>query len=196
MAAVLALTRRVGEPEPDYAARVAANELAMVVKRADLADNTDPARTALLDEETRVRLAAVSYTHLGIHRRERPPLGPHRHRGTGCCRRDRAGDFRAWPGPRHPRQVTPPGALGTQMSDDQIPVTPATAGANPVPVAQDAQDTSSTLQAAAPADVPDAGHLEEPPIRMLHERVLVSMESEKGEHRSEGGILIPSTRCV
>lgn len=29
----------------------------MVVKRADLADNTDPARTALLDEETRVRLA-------------------------------------------------------------------------------------------------------------------------------------------
>ncbi|MDK9673562.1 co-chaperone GroES [Propionibacterium freudenreichii] len=78
------------------------------------------------------------------------------------------------------------------MSDDQIPVTPATAGANPVPVAQDAQDTSSTLQAAAPADVPDAGHLEEPPIRMLHERVLVSMESEKGEHRSEGGILIPS----
>nr|WP_285121872.1 co-chaperone GroES [Propionibacterium freudenreichii] len=27
---------------------------------------------------------------------------------------------------------------------------------------------------------------------MLHERVLVSMESEKGEHRSEGGILIPS----
>ncbi|MDK9294414.1 HD domain-containing protein [Propionibacterium freudenreichii] len=57
VAAVLALTRRVGEPEPDYAARVAANELAMVVKRADLADNTDPARTALLDEETRVRLA-------------------------------------------------------------------------------------------------------------------------------------------
>jgi chaperonin GroES len=34
---------------------------------------------------------------------------------------------------------------------------------------------------------------ERPPIRMLHERVLVSTESDAGEHRSEGGILIPST---
>lgn len=57
VAAVLALTRRARESAPDYATRVAANELAMVVKRADLADNTDPARTALLDEATRVRLA-------------------------------------------------------------------------------------------------------------------------------------------
>lgn len=28
---------------------------------------------------------------------------------------------------------------------------------------------------------------------MLHERVLVSMEEDKGDRRSEGGILIPST---
>lgn len=31
------------------------------------------------------------------------------------------------------------------------------------------------------------------PIRMLHERVLVSMDEDKGDRRSEGGILIPST---
>ena len=38
-------------------ARVRANEIALWVKRADIADNTDPERTALLDEETRERLA-------------------------------------------------------------------------------------------------------------------------------------------
>lgn len=31
------------------------------------------------------------------------------------------------------------------------------------------------------------------PIRMLHDRVLVSTESESGERRSGGGILIPAT---
>lgn len=31
------------------------------------------------------------------------------------------------------------------------------------------------------------------PLRMLHDRVLVSAEEEKGERRSEGGILIPAT---
>ncbi len=39
----------------------------------------------------------------------------------------------------------------------------------------------------APDPVPEL------PIRMLHERVLVSMDEDKGERRSEGGILIPST---
>lgn len=62
VAAVLALTRRAGE-EPDvYYARVAANPLALRVKRADIADNTDPARTAALTTSTRERLAA-KYAH-------------------------------------------------------------------------------------------------------------------------------------
>ncbi|MEM6727389.1 MAG: HD domain-containing protein [Pseudomonadota bacterium] len=55
-AAVEAISRRPGErPEPYYA-RVAANPLARKVKLADIADNADPARLSLLDEETRSRL--------------------------------------------------------------------------------------------------------------------------------------------
>lgn len=34
------------------------------------------------------------------------------------------------------------------------------------------------------------------PIRMLHDRVLVSPDSEGGERRSGGGILIPATAAV
>jgi chaperonin GroES len=34
------------------------------------------------------------------------------------------------------------------------------------------------------------------PIRMLHDRVLVSLEQEGGERRSGGGILIPATASV
>ncbi len=39
----------------------------------------------------------------------------------------------------------------------------------------------------------DAGAL---PIRMLHDRVLVSTETEAGERRSSGGILIPATVAI
>jgi chaperonin GroES len=39
----------------------------------------------------------------------------------------------------------------------------------------------------------DAGSL---PIRMLHDRVLVSTETEAGERRSTGGILIPATVAI
>lgn len=42
----------------DYYARIRVNPLALAVKSADIADNTDPARTAQLPEETRERLAA------------------------------------------------------------------------------------------------------------------------------------------
>lgn len=42
--AVLAMTKREGEPYQDYLARVKANPLARQVKLADLADNMDPAR--------------------------------------------------------------------------------------------------------------------------------------------------------
>jgi chaperonin GroES len=41
--------------------------------------------------------------------------------------------------------------------------------------------------------VPDSGRL---PIRMLHDRVLVSQEGEQGERRSGGGIVIPATASV
>lgn len=34
------------------------------------------------------------------------------------------------------------------------------------------------------------------PIRMLHDRVLVSLEGESGERQTGGGILIPSTVSV
>lgn len=40
---------------------------------------------------------------------------------------------------------------------------------------------------------PPAAPESELPIRMLHERVLVNADEDKGERRSEGGILIPST---
>ncbi len=60
VAAVQLLTRGEGD-DGDYA-RIAADPLAREVKLADIADNTDPARTALLDPATRERLAA-KYTN-------------------------------------------------------------------------------------------------------------------------------------
>ena len=62
VAGVDAMTRRPGEDGDDYYRRVAAHPLARAVKQADLDDNTDPARTALLDEDTRTRLAR-KYAH-------------------------------------------------------------------------------------------------------------------------------------
>lgn len=55
-AAVDAITHRAGEPRADYLVRVRANRLAAAVKRADLADNANPARLARLDGDTRRRL--------------------------------------------------------------------------------------------------------------------------------------------
>jgi chaperonin GroES len=37
---------------------------------------------------------------------------------------------------------------------------------------------------------------EKTPIRMLHDRVLVSVDAEQGERRSSGGILIPATAAM
>ncbi|HET9141432.1 phosphohydrolase [Actinophytocola sp.] len=54
--AVVALSKRPGEPQPDYLARVAADEIALIVKRADIADNMSPHRMARLDPATRNRL--------------------------------------------------------------------------------------------------------------------------------------------
>jgi (p)ppGpp synthase/HD superfamily hydrolase len=54
--AVEAVTKREGEPVERYFARVRSNPWAVMVKTADIADNTDPARVAQLDPETRDRL--------------------------------------------------------------------------------------------------------------------------------------------
>jgi len=62
VAAVETLTKRTGESRDDYYARVAANPLALKVKRADIADNTDPERLAQLDPAVRARLTA-KYDH-------------------------------------------------------------------------------------------------------------------------------------
>jgi predicted HD phosphohydrolase len=60
--AVLAISRTPGEDPDHYYGRVAANPLALEVKRSDLDDNTDPERVAQLDAPTRERLAA-KYAH-------------------------------------------------------------------------------------------------------------------------------------
>ena len=66
-----AITRRPDEADSDHCyARVKANAVALKVKAADLADNTDPARLALLDPKQRARLE-LKYAHarqeLGVH---------------------------------------------------------------------------------------------------------------------------------
>lgn len=55
--AVVALTHLPNEPNPVYWHRVRGNQIARVVKRADIADNTDPERMVLLDDRTRDRLS-------------------------------------------------------------------------------------------------------------------------------------------
>ncbi|GGI03540.1 HD domain-containing protein [Egicoccus halophilus] len=56
--AVDALTKRDGEPYEQAISRAAADPIAARVKAADIADNADNARLALLDPETQERLAA------------------------------------------------------------------------------------------------------------------------------------------
>ncbi|MCL1898265.1 MAG: HD domain-containing protein [Micrococcales bacterium] len=58
ISAVEAVTKRPGESTGSYAQRIAANPLAVVVKRADLADNTDPSRLEALDQSLRSHLKA------------------------------------------------------------------------------------------------------------------------------------------
>lgn len=56
VAAVDALSKRPGEAQPDYLRRVAADPIAIVVKRADIADNSSPRRMDQLDAPTQQRL--------------------------------------------------------------------------------------------------------------------------------------------
>lgn len=53
---VVALSKVPGEAQLAYLHRVAADPIAVLVKRADIADNSDPVRMAALDEETQNRL--------------------------------------------------------------------------------------------------------------------------------------------
>lgn len=55
-AAVDAITHRPGEPRTAYYARVRSNPVALVVKDADIDDNTDPLRLAALDPALASRL--------------------------------------------------------------------------------------------------------------------------------------------
>ncbi len=54
--AVDAITRRPAGTDSDYYARVKANPIALTVKAADIADNTDPARLLLLEPDVRADL--------------------------------------------------------------------------------------------------------------------------------------------
>lgn len=54
--AVAAISKHPGEPQADYLTRVMANPMALVVKRADIADNMSAERLGLLDRPTRERL--------------------------------------------------------------------------------------------------------------------------------------------
>ncbi|MBP1326612.1 (p)ppGpp synthase/HD superfamily hydrolase [Leucobacter exalbidus] len=60
--AVLFLTRRPGLADDDYYRAIRRDPIALRVKLADIDDNTDPVRTAQLDEATRERLAR-KYAH-------------------------------------------------------------------------------------------------------------------------------------
>lgn len=62
IAAVDAITHRPHEDRLAYYARVKADPLALAVKHADIASNTDPNRMALLPPSTRTRLIA-KYEH-------------------------------------------------------------------------------------------------------------------------------------
>lgn len=66
--AIELLTRRPEQDPQDYYRAIRENPLAHEVKLADLADNSDPARLALLPDELQARLTrkyAAAYRALG-----------------------------------------------------------------------------------------------------------------------------------
>jgi (p)ppGpp synthase/HD superfamily hydrolase len=58
VSAVAAISKRPGEGQSDYLARVLANPIALRVKRADIADNLSADRMSRLDPPTQHRLQA------------------------------------------------------------------------------------------------------------------------------------------
>lgn len=104
--AVEALTFLDGDDRDAYYARIAANPLALTVKLADLADNSDPARLSRLDGATRARLER-KYAH--AYRKLMPPPPP--------------------PSPRPP--PLPGGTAGRLTSADGTVLGTCTAGTGP-----------------------------------------------------------------
>lgn len=70
VAAVVAISRAPGESLESYCARIRANPLATQVKHADLTDNNDPTRLAVLDATTRQALSLQ-------YQRTQDLIGPH-----------------------------------------------------------------------------------------------------------------------
>lgn len=70
--AVLALSKRPGEPQEEYLRRAAADEIALVVKHADIADNSGPERLGRLDRPTQERLRAKYARALDLLAEYRP----------------------------------------------------------------------------------------------------------------------------
>jgi len=64
--AVAALSKQPGEAQEDYLARVMANPLALLVKRADIADNMSADRISRLDRPTQERLMAKYHAALRV----------------------------------------------------------------------------------------------------------------------------------
>jgi (p)ppGpp synthase/HD superfamily hydrolase len=62
IALIDALSKRPGESRDDYLARVVANPDAILVKRADIASNSDPVRLAKLPADVRAKLER-KYAH-------------------------------------------------------------------------------------------------------------------------------------
>ncbi len=56
--AIAAISKRPGEDQEAYLARVARNPIALAVKRADIEDNMSPDRMSRLDKATQERLLA------------------------------------------------------------------------------------------------------------------------------------------
>ncbi|WP_413467224.1 HD domain-containing protein [Mycolicibacterium sp. 120270] len=80
IAAVELLTRRENQSPADYYAQIRQHRIAREVKLADLADNTDPDRLAMLPETRRTRLLhkyANAYRALGAN-----PADGHRRRAA------------------------------------------------------------------------------------------------------------------
>ena len=61
--AVAVITHRLNEPRLAYYDRVRRNPLALLVKLADIADNADPERLALIDDETTRERLRVKYVN-------------------------------------------------------------------------------------------------------------------------------------
>jgi (p)ppGpp synthase/HD superfamily hydrolase len=64
--AVTALTHLPDEPQSSYLSRVAADPIALTVKRADIADNLSPDRSSELEPATRERLRTKYETALRL----------------------------------------------------------------------------------------------------------------------------------